>query len=83
MQTMSSGLGMCANERRCGGITRDSATSGLPWVDRGRKVYWKKVVFCIELCVRLEIESQNVVLLSYFRLSAQRVSVVGPRRCMI
>ena len=83
MQTMSSGLGMCANERRCGGVIHDSATSGLLWVDRGRKTHWKKVVFSIEFCVRLEIESQNVVLLSYFRLSAQRVSVVGPRRCMI
>ena len=46
---------------------------GRPWA----KEALKKVVFCIELCVRLKIESLNVVLLSYFRLSAQRVSVFG------
>jgi hypothetical protein len=82
---MSSGLGVCANERRCGGVIHDSAV--LPRDSYGSTVgerhIGKKLFFSIEFCVRLEIESQNVVLLSYFRLSAQRVSVIGPRRCMI
>ena len=84
---MSSGLGVCANERRCGGVTRDNTTRtpaylgapmGRPWA----KEALKKVVFAsTELCFRMKIESLNVVLLSYFRLNAQRVSVVGPHRC--
>ena len=45
MQTMSSRLGVCANERQCGGVMRDNATSGLPWFDRGREKSIEKMFF--------------------------------------